>query len=233
MVFHKVPHLQRTANKHRIFKSDSCLAESEETRSQYHWCQCCCWCLLAWMTRLEIGVNNSSSFTLFPLSACFSQHDFSMSPGEMGFLTIPLPEPMTILMIDHSPLDCGERKGSRPQCKIKKKKRGEGGKRGVDNSTRSEWCPVFCFQWWDQWPAQPRGDRESNWRRGRNRCSYTMNMLLVGCIFAKSQGADFPFHKTKKNTARDSRLSTCGPISGKNVAEAIRRICSSLWFTPC
>lgn len=129
MAFHKVPHLQRTANKHRIFKSDSCLAESEETRSQYHWCQCCCWCLLAWMTRLEIGVNNSSSFTLFPLSACFSQHDFSMSPGEMGFLTIPLPEPMTILMIDHSPLDCGERKGSRPQCKIKKKKKKRRGRK--------------------------------------------------------------------------------------------------------
>lgn len=27
----------------------------------------------------------------------------------------------------------------------------EAGKRGVDSPTRSEWCPRFCFQCWDQW----------------------------------------------------------------------------------
>lgn len=132
------------------------------------------------------------------LSACFSQHEFSMSPREVGFLTILLPEPMPILMIDHSPLAV---RGKWGDHRAKKKKKGEGGKRGVDNPTRSEWCPVFCFQWWDQWPVQPRGDRQSNWRPGRNRCSYTMNMHLVGCLFTKSQGADFPFLETKKNKA--------------------------------
>lgn len=48
-----------------------------------------------------------------------------MSPGEVGFLTISLPEPMTILMIDHSPLGCSERKGSRPQRKIKEREKND------------------------------------------------------------------------------------------------------------
>lgn len=59
-------------------------------------------------------------------------------------------------------------------------------------------CPGLCFQWWDQWPAQPRGDVQSKWRPGRNRCSYTMNMHLVVCLFTKTQGADFPFWKQIK-----------------------------------
>lgn len=92
----------------------------------------------------------------------------------------------------------------------------------MDNPTRSEWCPVFCFQWWDQWPAQPRGDRQSNWRPGRNRCSYTMNMHLVGCLFTKSQGADFPFFWKQRKIQQRVTLSTCRPITAKNVAEAIR-----------
>lgn len=48
-----------------------------------------------------------------------------------------------------------------------------------------------------------------------------MNMHLVGCLFTKSQAADFPFLETKKNIEKESRLSTCRPVSGKNVAEAI------------
>lgn len=46
--------------------------------------------------------------------------------SEVGFLTIPPPEPMTILMIDHNPLDCGEREESRPQSKKNQRGRKEG-----------------------------------------------------------------------------------------------------------
>lgn len=69
------------------------------------------------------------------LSARFSQHEFSMCPTEVGFLTIPPSEPMTILMIDHSPLDCGEREESRPQSeRIKRRGRKEG--RGQSHKVR-------------------------------------------------------------------------------------------------
>lgn len=177
-------------------------------------------------------LNISSSLTHSP-RFCFvfsSQNEFSMSPIGVGFLTIPLPEPVTILMIDCSTLDCGEREERGPQRQKKKEKEGEeGGKRGVDNPTRSEWCPVFCFQWWDQWPVQPRGDRQSNRRPGRNRCSYTMNTHLVGCLFTKSQGADFLFSETKERQSREPWLSTCRPVSGKNVAEVIRLWCSMIY----
>lgn len=50
-----------------------------------------------------------------------------MSPIGVGFLTIPLPEPVTILMIDCSTLDCGEREERRPQRQKKKEKREERG----------------------------------------------------------------------------------------------------------
>lgn len=75
------------------------------------------------MTRLGMWLNNSSSPAL---SARFSQRELSVPPSEVGFLTIPLPEPMTILMIDRFPLDCGEREESRPQ-RQKKKEREERG----------------------------------------------------------------------------------------------------------
>lgn len=71
--------------------------------------------------------------------------------------------------------------------------------------------------------CKPREDRRSNWRPGRNRCSYTMNTHLVGCLFTKSQGGWLPlFLRNKENHGKESRLPTCRPVSGKNVAEAIR-----------
>lgn len=57
-----------------------------------------------------------------------------MSPIGVGFLTIPLPEPVTILMIDCSTLDCGEREERGPQRQKKRKRRRRGRKEGRGQS---------------------------------------------------------------------------------------------------
>lgn len=78
-------------------------------------------------------LNISSSLTHSP-RFCFvfsSQNEFSMSPIGVGFLTIPLPEPVTILMIDCSTLDCGEREERGPQRQKKKKKKEKREERGA------------------------------------------------------------------------------------------------------
>lgn len=190
-------------------------------KSQYHWCQCCRWGSLAWTT----GRDSATAAASRSQHVFFHDMSFSISPVEVGFLTSPLPEHMTILMIDRGSPDC-RREGRERTTETTKRRERERGKRGVDNPTRSERCPVFCFQWWDQWPVRPRGDRQSNWRPGRNRCSYTMNMHLVGGLFTKSQAADFPFLETK-NTAN----SPCVPPVGLYKGKMLLSHSDSVWFT--
>lgn len=168
------------------------------------WCQCCRWGLLPWMTELEMWLNNSSSLTLCMFSTTRVWHVSYRG----GLRDNPTPGAHDNLN-DWSLSFWLRWKGREQTAEQKEKRREE--KRGVNNPTRSEWCPVFCFRRWDQWPVQPRGDRQSNWRPGRNRCSYTMNMHLVGCLFTKSQGADFPFFlETKKNTAKSHGFPPVG-----------------------
>lgn len=141
-----------------------------------------------------------------------------MSPTDVGFLTIPLPEPVTIWMVDRSPLDCCEREERRPQRQQQQQKR-----EGKGREERGAWTipqgqsdvQSFVFSGEISGPVQLPVDRQSNWRPGRNRCSHTVNMLLVGCLFTKSRGADFPFFGNKDRDSKESRLSTCRPVSGK------------------
>lgn len=82
-------------------------------------------------------MNNSSSSSSLILSFTLSMFFTTRLLQEVGFLTIPLPEPMPILMIDHSPLDCGEREDSKPQReREKKKRRGRKERRGQSHKVR-------------------------------------------------------------------------------------------------
>lgn len=95
------------------------------------------------MTKQVMGPNDSSSLTLFSLAACF-YHTVALAYllKMWSSWESHCPEPTTVLMIDHFPLDCGERKVRG----VNKKEKEKGASRGVDNPTRSEWCvQAFVF----------------------------------------------------------------------------------------
>lgn len=87
---------------------------------------------------------------------------------------------MTILMIDRSPLDGGEREQSSPQS-VKEKEREERGAWTIPQGQSD--VQSFVVGGEIGGPCSREGTRRVT---GRNRCSYTMNMYLVGCLFTKS-----------------------------------------------
>lgn len=90
--------------------------------------------------------------------------------------------------------------------KIRKVWRGEA---GVDSPTRSDWCPVSCFPWWDQQLQEDGQEGALDW-------------LL---ILWKSRSW-LPLSETKK-----IQLSTCRLISGKILLR--QPVLYSEWFTLC
>lgn len=74
------------------------------------------------------------------LSACFSQHETST---HLQFLLAPLPELMTIAMIDLPPLDCGA-EGRKEHHSAERK--GKGRKEGCEKSPQGQRdVHSFCF----------------------------------------------------------------------------------------
>lgn len=147
--------------------------------SHYHWCQCC---------------NNSNSLTCFLSQHVLPNLSLSRLLEEAGFLTIPLPELMTILMIDLSPPECVERERSTPQLQ---------GKGDMDHPTRSESCPAFCFQWWDQRPLQLQRNVLNRWRPAREKM-LLQSQHALSCLFTKTEVAEVtPFvWKQRKDTSK-------------------------------
>lgn len=119
-------------------------------------------------------------------------------------------------------------RGKRAEPQREKKRRGRKEGRGQSHKVRvmsSLLFPVVRSVAW----VQPRGDARSNRRPGRNRCSYTMNMNVVGCLFTRSLEADFPFYWNKEKYRKVRRLSTCLPLSGEHVSEAMGPIFNMIY----
>lgn len=80
----------------------------------------------------------------------------------------------------------------------------EAGKRGVDSPTRSEWCPRFCFQCWDQWAAAAAREDRQRKLVARQKQMFLQNRHApaAGHLSLKDEAAHFPFFGWNKDGER-------------------------------
>lgn len=82
----------------------------------------------------------------------------------------------------------------------------EAGTRGVDSPTRSEPCPRFCFQCWDQWAAAAAREDRRRKPPARQEQMFLQDghARAAGRLSLKDEAVHFPFFGWNKDGGRSS-----------------------------
>lgn len=125
------------------------------------------------------------------LSAGFSLHDLIMAPGEAGFLSVPLPELLTIWVMDLPPLERGVGEQTAPQWKAPKERKTEecGSSHKVRVLTnlkqkkathRSNGLAAFSYQTWSsRLPLWENKDKSTTKSCGFSLADWSIGKLLL------------------------------------------------------
>lgn len=199
-------------------------------KSQYHWCQCCWWSLLAWMTRLESEQQQQQQL---PHTLLHSQHVFyNTSPTGGGLPDDPTPRAHA--NFNDWSLSSWLRWEGRQQTterEREKKRRGRKERRGQSHKVRVMSSLLFSAVRSVACASRERTGGVTGGLAGTDVLTQWTRTWLVAYSL-KVKGADFPFFwETKKTTAKSHVFPPVGLYQGKML---LRQSGSdTAWFTSC